>query len=242
MAKPQLLLISSSAVHGYGYLELMSSNITELLKKNKVSTVVFIPYALFDYDEYTAKVAAEFTKWGFKVEGIHKLGNAAKALEKAEAIFIGGGNTFKLLKTMYDEKIMDVIRKRVLEQGIPYIGSSAGSNVATKGIHTTNDMPIVFPPSFDALGLVPFNINPHYIDADPESKHKGETREERITQYHLIPEAATVLALREDNALHVEGQTATLKGLSNARLFVPKKPTTEIKPETDLSYLLKPSK
>lgn len=180
--------------------------------------ILFVPFAASDHDDYVQRVADVFTKWGFAVDGLHTFPDQIDAIKKAEAIFIGGGNTFVLLKTLYESKLVDVIRQRVLTDGIPYIGSSAGTNVATRSIHTTNDMPVVLPPTFDALGLVPFNMNPHYMDPDHNSKHKGETREMRLMEFHEYNETP-VLALREGTALVVDGMTGTLVGDFNARLF-----------------------
>ncbi|KAL1514123.1 hypothetical protein ABEB36_003436 [Hypothenemus hampei] len=219
MAKRQLLLLSSSKVHGFEYLEYTKDDIQELLTKNQTSTVLFIPYALSNHEAYLKKVEIPFKKWGYKVEGIHNQEDPIHAIQKSEAIFIGGGNTFRLLKTLYDNNLINPIRNRVLKDGVPYIGASAGINVATSSIHTTNDMPIVYPPSFEALNLVPFNINPHYMDPDFSSKHKGETREERILQYHEEKNSKSVLGLREGATLYVEGNHAGLKGVAGARLF-----------------------
>ncbi|XP_018578426.1 alpha-aspartyl dipeptidase [Anoplophora glabripennis] len=234
----QILLLSSSKVHGHEFLEYAANDICEVLNGNKVSTVLFIPYALSDHDAYLKKVEIPFKKWGYCVEGIHKV-NPLEAVEKAEAIFVGGGNTFRLLKTLYDLNLVKAIAKKVLKDGIPYIGTSAGTNVATRSIHTTNDMPIVYPPTFEALNLVPFNINPHYLDADPNSKHKGETREERILQYLEEKESNTVLGLHEGSTLYIKDNTVILKGLKGARLFIKGKDPLEIDVGSNLSYLLK---
>lgn len=239
MAKRQLLLLSSSKVNGFEFLEYAAQDINDLLSRNKVSTVLFIPYALSNHDDYLKKVEVPFRKWGYKVEGIHNQEHPIEAVKKSEAIFIGGGNTFRLLKTLYDHKLIQPIRTRVLQDGIPYIGTSAGTNVATRSINTTNDMPIVYPPSFEALKLVPFNINPHYLDADPSSKHKGETREERILQYLEEDNSYSVLGLREGATLSVEGNNAVLKGISGARLFVKGKDPTELEVNANVSFLLK---
>lgn len=183
-----------------------------------MKTVLFVPYALKKYDDYTKTVSDALTKWGYKVEGIHTHGDPVEAFKKAEAIFIGGGNTFVLTKTLYEKNLIETIRERVLNDHIPYIGSSAGTNIATRSIHTTNDMPVTYPPSFDALKLVPFNINPHYLETDPNTKHKGETRDERIGEfvdYHKIP----VLGLREGTVVFVDGEKVSLVGPFPAKLF-----------------------
>ncbi|TDG41641.1 hypothetical protein AWZ03_011939 [Drosophila navojoa] len=233
-----LLLLSSSRLHGYGYLEHARAQLEDLFKAKNVKTVLFVPYALRDHDKYTATVRAALQPWGYAVEGLHTKPDPGRALREAQAIFVGGGNTFVLLKQLYELQLVELIRQLVLEEGLTYVGSSAGTNVATRSIHTTNDMPVVQPPTFEALGLVPFNINPHYLDADLSSQHKGETRDERIEEfvsYHARP----VLGLREGTSLRVQGDQATLLGERNAKLFKPDGSTVEYEPQSDLSFLLK---
>src|SRR6185369_1305730 len=189
----RVLLISNSTLHGSGYLDHAESEIRSFLGDAK--RVLFVPYALFDRDKYAANARQRFQKMGYELTSVHTAANPVAAVNETDAVFIGGGNTFRLLKALYDFDLLDAIRARV-SNGMPYIGSSAGSNVAAPTIKTTNDMPIVQPPSFEALGLVSFQINPHYLDPDPNSRHMGETREERIVQF-LEENDTSVVGLRE---------------------------------------------
>ena len=189
----RVLLISNSTLFGSGYLDHAETEIRDFLGNAK--RVLFIPFALYDRDAYTETARARFEKMGYELTSIHNPLDRFQAIAETEAIFTGGGNTFRLLKTLYDQYLLGPIRQRVAE-GMPYIGSSAGSNIAGPTIRTTNDMPIVQPPSFDALSLVSFQINPHYLDPDPNSKHMGETREKRIAEF-LEENDTPVLALRE---------------------------------------------
>jgi len=205
-------------------------------KKNHVKEITFIPYALKDYDTYTKKVADIFSEWGYETRGIHTYPDPVTAIKEAKCIFIGGGNTFVLLRTLYDHGLVELIRKRVIEDGVPYLGSSAGTNVAALSINTTNDMPIAHSPSFEALALVPFHINPHYLDTPDSDQHQGETREERILQF-IEHNNKLVLALREGTCLLVDGDKAKLIGPSKSRLFYPDKEPIELDANSDISFL-----
>lgn len=208
----QLLLISSSNVHGYGYLDHAEAELRRVLATHR--SLSFVPFALFDHAGYTGKVRERMERMGIAVRQVEN----REDVENAEALFIGGGNTFRLLKTLYERDLLEAIRDRVRNAGVPYIGSSAGTNVATPTIRTTNDMPIVYPPSFDALALVPFQINPHYLDPDPSSIHKGETREDRIREF-LEENETPVVGLREGAMLRIDDDKIRLTGDRPARIF-----------------------
>ncbi|HEV2836692.1 MAG TPA: dipeptidase PepE [Pyrinomonadaceae bacterium] len=233
----QLLLISNSTLHGSGYLDHAASEITDFL--GDVKRVLFVPFALHDRDTYAAAARERFTRLGFELSSIHTAPDPVRAVNEADAIFIGGGNTFRLLKALYALELLDPIRKRV-SAGTPYIGSSAGSNVAAPTIKTTNDMPIVQPPSFDALGLVWFQINPHYLDPDLNSTHMGETREQRILQF-LEEDSTPVAGLREGAMLRIQDGVTLLKGTSGARIFRKGLEPVETLPGDQLDALLQPA-
>jgi dipeptidase E len=208
----RLLLISSSNVYGYGFLDHAEAEIRRALEGRR--SIAFVPFAQHDHDAYTLIVRERFARLEIDVSQVRD----ANDIDNAQAIFIGGGNTFRLLKEMYDRSLIAAIQRRVTDEHVPYIGSSAGTNVACPTIMTTNDMPIVYPPSFAALGLVRFQINPHYLDANADSTHKGETREERILQF-LEDNATPVIGLREGTMISVDNHTTTLLGSHSARLF-----------------------
>ncbi len=231
----RLLLLSSSNVHGHGYLDHAAAELQDFLGPRR--RVLFVPLALHDHAAYTAKVSERLAALGFAVDGLIAGPDARAQVETAEAIFVGGGNSFRLLTDLYRLELLEPLRARVIA-GTPYIGSSAGTNLAGKTIGTTNDMPIVHPPSFVALGLVPFNFNPHYLDPDPNSTHKGETRDARILEFHeLNPQP--VLALREPTMLRREGDRLTLRGAAGARLFRRGEPAIELAAGSDQGDLLR---
>lgn len=226
----RLLLISSSTVVGTGYLDHAEAEIRDHLRG--VDRVLFVPYALADHDTYFAKARERFILMGLDLTSIHTAAEPRRAVSEAPAIFIGGGNTFRLLKALYDQQLLDPIRERV-RAGMPYMGASAGSNVAGPTIRTTNDMPIVEPPSLAALKIFPYQINPHYIDPDPASTHMGETREERLLQY-LEENETPVVAIREGSYLRVQNGEIWLKGRS-ARIFCRGQAPYEVNPPAKLA-------
>ncbi len=225
-----LLLISNSTQHGRGYLDHAEAEICALLGKS--SRVLFVPYALRDRDGYAKLAAAKFASLGYELDSIHRADKPQAAVKEAQAVFIGGGNTFRLLKTLYDHDLLSVIRERVAA-GMPYIGSSAGSVVACPTIRTTNDMPIVEPPSLAALGLIGFQLNCHYLDPDPNSTHMGETREVRLMEFHEESDLP-VLGLREGDMVRVESSRITLVGTHGARIFRRGEVPIEVPPGTSL--------
>ena len=234
----KLLLISNSTLHGGGYLDHCAGEIKKFL--GEIENVLFIPYARpsgMTHEEYTKIARERFKKMGYNLSGIHEYDNPRDAVKSAESIFIGGGNTFVLIDGLYKNNLIDIIRKRVSE-GIPYIGTSAGSNVACKSINTTNDMPIIYPPSFEGLNLVSFNINPHYIDPDLNSKHMGETRVTRIKEFHFYNDTK-VVGLREGAILLINNKKMTLKGSTGARLFKKDGKQEEYKQGDSLDFLLR---
>jgi dipeptidase E len=229
----RVLLISNSTLYGSGYLDHAESEIRSFL--GSVAGILFVPFALYDRDTYARTAGERFHRMGYALESIHHATDAQQAVRDAEAIFIGGGNTFRLLKALYDEHVLQIIRQRVAE-GMPYIGSSAGANVAGPTIKTTKDMPIVQPPSFDALGLVPFQISPHFLDPDPNSTHMGETQEERILQF-LEENDTPVAGLREGAMVRGENDSFVLKGSSGARIFRKWHEPVETSPGERLDHL-----
>lgn len=230
----RILLLSTSKVYGSGYFEYCEPDVRELL--GPIKRVLFVPYALHDRSAYAQMARERFEEMGYAIDSVHDAPDPAKAVEDAEAVYIGGGNTFRLLNSMYEAGLMEPIRRRV-EEGAPYIGSSAGSNVACVTMKTTNDMPIVYPPSFDALKLVPFNINPHYLDPDPGSTHMGETRETRIREFHEMNDPV-VVGLREGSGLWIEGPRVTLRGFRGARVFRKGQEPEEFAPGSSMDFLL----
>jgi dipeptidase E len=223
----KMILASTSTIHGSGYLEYLHPTLEGHLKE--LETVTFIPFARpggISYDRYTDAVRNSFAKINIKVIGIHTYKDMKDALLNSEAIFIGGGNTFELLNQLYQQQLL-VPLKNTIENGIPYLGTSAGSNICGLNIKNTNDMPIIYPPSFEALAIIPFNINAHYLDPLKGSKHMGETRETRIKEFHVFNETP-VLGLREGSWISVEGDKISLKGKHTARLFNKNKEAVEV--------------
>ncbi|MDR0385834.1 MAG: dipeptidase PepE [Prevotellaceae bacterium] len=235
----RLLLISNSTNPGEAYLDYPKKYINTFLAKDNVKEALFVPYAAvtFSYDAYLDKVRQRFNEFGVEVKGIHRESNPVAAVETARAIIVGGGNTFHLLKHVRESGIIDAVRKKVLA-GTPYVGWSAGSNMACPTICTTNDMPIVDPGHFDAFNLIPFQINPHYLDAHPQG-HAGETREQRIEEYIAANPDKYVAGLREGCIFMLENGYLSLIGDKPVRVFKSGQKPVEIKHDEDLGFLLK---
>lgn len=233
----KLLLLSNSTLAGQGYLEFAAPHIAAFLLPQGISSVLFVPFAAvsFSYNDYLAEVQDKFNGFNVSVSSVHTSDNPLAAVEQAEAIVIGGGNTFHLLKNMQEKKLVAAIRSKVTA-GTPYVGWSAGSNVACPTICTTNDMPIVQPLSFSALNLIPFQINPHYLDAHP-SGHAGETREQRLTEFIIANPHMYVAGLREGSLFTVQDDKLSLKGDKSVRIFKHGQDTRELQPGDDFSFL-----
>ena len=230
-----LIVASTSTIHGGTYLSYLFPEIAQLFSETE--EVLFIPYARpsgISHNKYTEIAQEAFSKIGKKVIGIHSLENPVEAVNNAKGIFIGGGNTFVLVSELYRKNTLEVLRK-VIFDGLPYLGTSAGSNICGITMNTTNDMPIIYPPSFKTLGIIPFNINPHYLDPDPSSKHMGETRETRINEFHT-QSTIPVIGIREGSWLQVKNDTILLKGTHSARIFEQNKKPYEIETETILKF------
>jgi dipeptidase E len=234
----RLLLISNSTNPGESYLGYPGEEIRKFLGGKRVKAL-FIPYAAvtFSYDEYERRVSERFNDLGHDIESVHHFSDPLSAVEKAEAIVVGGGNTWKLIKMILDNRLIGAVRQRVAA-GIPYIGWSAGANVACPTIMTTNDMPVVEPDSFEAFNLIPFQINPHYTDINPPG-HAGETREQRITEFVTANPGILVAGLREGTMLLVEGDTLRLIGNKPLRIFGSDLQPREMNPSDEISFMLK---
>lgn len=235
LGKRQVLLLNN-----FMQIKTDSEIVTEFYEKNNVTEIVFLPYARVgdNYNMSTKFMYDYVFERRFTLRGIHTFPDPVEAIKAAQGIFVIGGNSFVLLKTLYDLNLIDVIRKRVLEDGMPYMGSSAGANVATRSIQTSNDMPIVYPPSFDALNLVPFNINPHYIIPNENKRHGSESRVDRLREF-LVLNDHPVLALQGNSLVTIDGDNATLRGTTNGFLFTRDAEPMEVEPGSDLSFLLK---
>jgi dipeptidase E len=230
-----IILASTSTLFGEDYLAYLKPVIKELF--TGVSEIIFVPYARpggISHDDYTAKAAAAFKELNITVKGLHSFSNPKEGIKNAKGFFTGGGNTFLLVKQLHELNLMQAL-KTAVENGTPYLGASAGSNIGGINMKTTNDMPIVYPPDFTTMGLVPFNLNPHYLDPDPDSKHNGETRETRIKEFHTqnnIP----VVGLREGNWIKVTEDKMTVEGGRETRIFEQGKEPYEIPAGSLLSF------
>ncbi|MCT4328357.1 dipeptidase PepE [Elizabethkingia anophelis] len=230
-----ILLASTSTLFGGQYLEYIREEIIKLF--NGADEIIFVPFARpggISHDEYTDKARRFFSTINIKVKGLHEFDNPVKALNEAKGYFTGGGNTFLLVKTLHEQGLLSVLKQNV-ESGKPYMGASAGSNIGGLNMRTTNDMPIVYPPSFECMGLVPFNLNPHYLDPNPELHHNGETRETRILEF-LTQNDTPVVGLREGNWIRRIGDKITTEGSELTRIFERGKEPYEIEAGSELKF------
>lgn len=236
----KILLLSTSTIHGKPFLEYCNPLLEEYY--SGIKNLLFVPFARpsgISHEEYTKKVSDRFNKLNLKTTGLNEYEDKTSAIKDAEAIFIGGGNTFLLLHDLYKYNLVDLIRNQVLNSEAQYMGTSAGSNIAGLTINTTNDMPIIYPPSFNSLALVKFNLNPHYLDPDPNSTHKGETRETRINEFHTLEQNKQyVVGLREGSGLLIKDKEIKLTGELKMRLFQKGKEAVEYDNSKDISFLL----
>jgi dipeptidase E len=231
----QAIIASTSTIHSSSYLEYLLPTLETHFAD--IQDVLFIPFARpggITYDVYTEKAKEGLKPCGKHVKGLHEFKDPKKAIASAKAIFVGGGNTFLLVKQLHELGLMDVL-KTAIDAGAPYLGTSAGSNICGLTMQTTNDMPIVYPPSFKTLGLLEFNINAHYMDPDLNSPHKGEARETRIKEFQNL-NSVIVVGLREGSWLKVAGSKITLEGGLSARIFEPGQLPYEIDPNTILNF------
>ncbi len=230
-----IILASTSTLFGGEYLAYIKEQIKDLFKG--IDSIIFVPYARpggISHDEYTATAAAFFAGIGIDVKGLHTFADPKLAIQEAKGFFTGGGNTFLLVKQLHEQGLMIELSAAV-SSGKPYLGSSAGSNIGGINMQTTNDMPIVYPPSFETMGLVPFNLNPHYLDPNPDLKHNGETRETRIKEFHT-QNSIPVVGLREGNWIRVTGDQITTEGSEQTRIFEAGKAPYEVAAGTVLSF------
>jgi len=231
-----IIIASTSTVHGSGFLEYLLDELKILF--HHTDQILFVPYARpggASHELYTDKVRTVFEKMEKSVKGLHEFNNPIEAMKNSKGIFVGGGNTFVLVNQLYKNKLVQPLKDAVTS-GTPYLGTSAGSNICGLTMNTTNDMPIVYPPSFKTLGLIPFNINPHYLDPDPNSKHMGETRETRIQEFHKF-NTQPVIGLREGSYLKVKNNDIILKGSLSSRIFEYNKTPYELNTNSSLNYL-----
>ena len=231
------ILASTSTLHGQPYLSYLLPELQKLFKN--CTEIIFIPFARpggISHEEYTKIAGEAFKKINISVKGLHEFDDKIKALKEAKGIFTGGGNTFLLVDKLHRFNLMMPLREQIIA-GTPYLGTSAGTNIGGLTMQTTNDMPIIYPPSFKTLGIIPFNLNPHYLDPDIDSTHKGETRETRIKEFLTI-NTQPVIGLREGSWLEVKNEDIFLRGTLSARVFTVGKDAFELPTNSNLVHIL----